>query len=97
MTQKIIINPYSNVFTYKTKFYQFEKEVRIIIDRFHEDFDVEMTDFGMAIKVHLGFLLRSIVVAPEAPPWFFDLIAEVTKKYGVHAPVRRSMLTKPPL
>jgi hypothetical protein len=79
------------------KAYAFEQEVRIIIDRFHEQFDMDLVDNGMSVKVSLRKLLRSIVVAPEAPSWFVKLVQEVTHRYGILAPVRRSKLTSMPL
>lgn len=94
---KLKINPYSNVFAYKVKAYEFEKEVRVIIDRFHEEFDAEITDTGMRVQISLDKLLRSVVIAPEAPPWFLGLIEGVAIKYGVGAPVRRSKLAFDPV
>lgn len=94
---KLKINPYSNVFAYKLKAYEFEKEVRVIIDRFHEDFDSSIIETGMPIKVCLSTLLRSIVVSPEAPPWFLHLIEGVVAKYEIDVPVRRSKLAFAPI
>jgi len=67
---KLDISPYSRVFAYKTKAYEFEKEVRVLIDRSVDEFDADVPETGMAVKVSLQTLLRSIVIAPEAPPWF---------------------------
>ena len=94
---KLKINPYSNVFAYKVKAYEFEKEVRVIIDRFDEEFDSEITDTGMRVQISLDKLLRSIVVAPEAPPWFLSLVEGVAAKYGVEAQVKRSKLAFDPI
>ena len=91
------IAPYSRVFAYKTKAYEFEKEVRILIDRFSGDFEIPMTDTGMLIKVSSQTLLRSIVIAPEAPPWFETLVRAVSQHYGITVPVRRSFLAKEPV
>jgi len=76
---------------FKHKAYSFEKELRIIVPR--ED-DWETNPAGVSLPLgDLNAVIRSVVVAPEAPPWFFDLVADVTRKYGVHSPVRRSRLT----
>lgn len=91
------IAPYSRVFAYKTKAYEFEKEVRILIDRFHEEFEAEIPDGGMAVKVNPQTLLRSIVIAPEAPTWFETLVHEISERYGITAPVRRSKLATDPV
>lgn len=94
---KLDISPYSRVFAYKTKAYEFEKEVRVLIDRSVDEFDTDIPEIGMPIKVSLQTLLRSIVIAPEAPPWFEKLIREVAAKYGVTAHVRRSKLASEPV
>ena len=53
----------------------------------------EVYDFIEFIPVSdLDVLLRSIVVSPEAEPWFVELIQDVCRKYKVSAPVRRSKL-----
>ena len=94
---EIIFKPYSNIFAYKVKAYEFEKEVRVIIERFDDDFDYTIQNKGISIQIDLGELLRSIVISPEAPPWLLELIKGVAKKYGVAAPVRRSKLSSDPL
>ena len=91
------IAPYSRVFAYKNKAYDFEKEVRILIDRFVGEFATPMTDTGMLIEVTPQTLLQSIVVAPEAPPWFECLVRAVSNDYEITAPVRRSFLAKEPV
>lgn len=91
------IAPYSRVFAYKTKAYEFEKEVRILIDRFSSEFDTIMPDGGMPIRVDHKTLLRSVVIAPESPVWFEILVQEVSKHYGILAPVRRSKLATEPI
>lgn len=91
------IAPYSRVFAYKTKAYEFEKEIRVIVDRFHTDFDTSISETGIPIRIQAQTLLRSVVIAPEAPTWFEQLVRDACIKYGVTAPVRRSMLSKDPI
>jgi hypothetical protein len=91
------INPYSRVFAYKVKAYEFEKEVRVLIDRSFREFDNEMPETGMSIKINPQQLLRSVVIAPEAPLWFENLIRDVSKQYKIIAPVRRSLLAGAPV
>ncbi len=94
---EIVFDQYSNIFTYKTNAYEFEKEVRVIIDNSNEDFDRPITNKGISVQLDIEELLRSIVISPESPPWFLELIEGVVKKYGVAAPVRRSRLAVDPL
>jgi len=94
---EIEVNPYSNIFSYKVKAYDYEKEVRVIIDRFKDNFDDEMIDEGMYVNVSINQILRSIVISPEAPPWFKDLINGVVGKYKISAPIRKSRLENKPI
>lgn len=94
---KLDIAPYSRVFAYKTKAYEFEREVRVLIDRFAGEFEPEMPEGGMPIKIDHHTLLRSVVIAPEAPLWFETLIREASEGYGIAAPVRRSKLAMEPV
>lgn len=91
------IRPYSNVFAYKVMAYEFEKEVRVIVDRFHDEFESAVVDEGFVAPVSHKTLLRSVVISPEAPTWYHDLVKEVSSKYGVVAPVRRSKLAFEPV
>ena len=88
---KIFINPYSNVFTYKTVAYKFENEVRVIIDR-HSTLDTSSQAKFIRVPVSLNELFRSIVVSPDAPEWYVTLIKDVTPQFGAFAEVKRSML-----
>jgi hypothetical protein len=91
------INPYSRVFAYKVKAYDYEKEVRVILDRSIDEFDADVMDTGIAAKVNHQTLLRSIVLPPEAPAWFEALVRQLVAKYEVAAPVHRSKLASAPL
>lgn len=94
---KINIIPYSNIFRYKVVAYDFEREVRIIHDRFGQNFKKSTKDTGILLKVRLDHLLRSIVVSPSAQPWFIDLVKDVTQRYGITTPVRQSKLAIDPI
>lgn len=91
------IKPYSNVFAYKVKAYDFEKEVRVILDQFHQTFNHPSSDHGVRVPVKLNSFLRSIVVSPESPPWYMAVIENCTKQYGVTVDVRRSKLAFDPI
>jgi len=95
---KLDVSPdYTRVFAYKTKAYEYEKEVRVIIDRFRHDARPDPECPGIRIPVDASRLLRSIVIAPDAPPWFEQLVRQSAKRYGVSAPVRRSRLATDPI
>jgi hypothetical protein len=87
------IKPYSNVFSYKNNAYKHEQEVRVIVDRLEENFEKNLDEKGMYLDINLNKLLRSIVLAPDAPDWYHELIINVTKKYDINAPIRQSKLS----
>jgi hypothetical protein len=92
------ISPYSRVFAYKHDAYGFENEVRVLLDRSVDEFDKPINDTGISIRIAHKDILKSIVVAPEAPSWFVSLIADVAvKKYKIEAPCCRLALSVHPV
>jgi len=90
------INPFSKIFSYKHIAYEYEKEVRAIIDRFDDDIDDEM-ESGIYVKISPNQLLRSIVISPESPVWFKQMMREIVKKYNCGVKPRRSLYDIIPL
>jgi len=88
---------YARIFAYKTKAYEYEKEVRVIIDRTGHEPMPELTQAGIVVRIDGTRLLRSIVIAPDAPPWFEALVRQSAQRYGIKAPVRRSRLATDPI
>lgn len=91
-----VLPDYTRVFAYKTKAYEYEKEVRVIIDRTNHAPDPGLAS-GIVVPVAADRLLRSIVIAPDAPPWFEKLVRQSAGRYGIRAPVRRSRLATDPI
>jgi hypothetical protein len=95
---KLDVSPdYTRIFTYKTKAYEYEKEVRVIIDRTGHPLVPELLQTGLCVPIDARALLRSIVIAPDAPPWFEKLVRQSALRYGIQAPVRRSKLALDPI
>lgn len=94
---KLNIDPYSRVFAYKVKAYDYEKEVRVLLDRSIDEFDAEIPETGIPAKANHKTLLRSIVLPPEVQPWFESLVRQLTARYQIAAPVHRSKLASDPL
>jgi hypothetical protein len=80
-----------SVFGLKHVAYSFEKEVRIILTRSAPK--RRLAPPAIRVPVNLDRFLRSVIVAPDAGEWFFDLVADLAQRYKVIAPVRRSKLT----
>jgi hypothetical protein len=95
---KLDVSPdFTRIFTYKTKAYEYEKEVRVIIDRTGHALAPELLQTGLVVPIDVRALLRSIVIAPDAPPWFEKLVRQSALRYGIKAPVRRSKLATDPI
>jgi hypothetical protein len=95
---KLDVSPdYARIFAYKTKAYEYEKEVRVIIDRTGGGPIPEASHCGIVVPIDASSLLRSIVIAPDAPPWFEKLVRQSALRYGIKAPVRRSKLATDPI
>ena len=94
---KIDVSKYSNIFAYKNEAYSFENEVRIIADHYPNPEVMSNDSYGYGIKIKLSNLLRSIVVSPESPEWFFNLITQVCFKYKCQDYVQRSKLASGPI
>ncbi|WP_233079052.1 DUF2971 domain-containing protein [Rheinheimera soli] len=85
---------------HKHHFYSFEKEVRLISydPRDNVFGDRPECERGTIHKVNLHELITKVVVAPQAPGWFFDLVCTLVKdKYGLKVDVTRSKMNQPPI
>jgi len=72
-----------------------ERELRIILPQQDK---WEANPIGMRLEVsNLDHLVRSVVVAPEADVEFLRAVRDLCKRYGLSAPVRRSMLSLMPV
>lgn len=97
------IDLFSHLQPYRTKRRSFkhEQEVRALSDLTEiEDGRAissgEEHAVGRYYRVDVNRLVNEVVVAPNAAPWFVDLVKAVTHQYGVSADVRKSLLAEPP-
>lgn len=91
----MIIGGYTDPLQFKHKAYSYERELRIIVPRQHDGWEKNPDGIRLPIG-NLNNVIDSIVVAPEAEQWFYEIIRDVTQKYGVASPVCRSKLTYAP-
>jgi len=77
-----------NIFALKHKAYFFEKEVRVVLTR-----PYNTTPCPVRLPVSINKIITKITVAPEAGEWFFNLVVDLTKKYNVSVPVKKSDLS----
>ncbi len=91
--------PYGNSnypFLYKQKAYNYEDEIRLLYsltdkaENWQYDWTQEEVEEGVYIKVDLEKLIDKIVLSPYSPKWFFELITDITKRYGLYKPIEKS-------
>lgn len=82
---------------HKNIHYNYEKEIRLI----HQvnfgagltyDWSNEESEYGKYIKVDLNELIDEIVVSPNSPKWFYEIIENLTKTYNLDKNIRFSDL-----
>lgn len=77
-----------HTFGLKHDAYSFEKELRIVLTR----------PFGepkktLRLPIDVNRFVTKITVSPEAGDWFYELVADLAKKYNVSAQVAKSDLS----
>ena len=69
-----------------------EREVRALALNFPSPDD----HIGRYFEVDLATLIGEVLIAPQAPDWFVELVKAVAGRYGLQAPVLRSSLAAAP-
>ncbi|MCG3685357.1 DUF2971 domain-containing protein [Aliarcobacter butzleri] len=96
----------SNIFFYKRKSFEHEKELRIIrqdrgnidIIRSLQIFDYPPNEKTLIQPINLLELIKIIHVSPAAPEWFFELVKKVVQEdYKLNIKVKQSILYKNPI
>lgn len=79
-------------FMYKQEEYEYEKEVRVVVDKGPLDSKDELKS-GFFVKTDLNELIDSVIVSPNAPPWSdLEFWKDILRKYKLRANVERSTL-----
>ena len=94
---EIEIKPYSNIFSYKQNAYDYEKEVRVVLDLYHESFDNKKMPESISMSIELEVFLTGVVISPFAPDWFSVLVKSIMRKYKLEVPVMPSKLSFDPV
>ena len=93
----IEISPYSNIFAYKQNAYDHEKEVRVLLDMYHETFEDPKMPESLSMPLELEDFIFRVVIAPHAPEWFSVLVKKIVKNYNLGIVVDRSSLSIEPV
>jgi len=89
-------------FLRKRNEYQFENEVRVIIDSKFADgreLDFELFDgYGIAVRIDPAIIVEAVVPSPKCQLWEHELIELLLKRHGVDSgPLVKSVLTTDPI
>lgn len=100
--------PQENIFkpfVYKRKAFEHEKELRaVIIKPSFSRKTVENPNFtyihpkwlGIHVATDLEILIDKIIVSPDVPDWFIDLVTSLVKKFELNKKVSQSELSREP-
>lgn len=83
--------PYEECFFIKRPHFSFEEEVRISLDTYSPHSPTKKTPYEYDLLVNINGLIEKILIHPDSPDWFMDVINSITEKYKVHAPVIRGL------
>ncbi|HOO53175.1 MAG TPA: DUF2971 domain-containing protein [Methanothrix sp.] len=81
-------------YLYKRKSFEYEKELRAIIQGSPPEKD---RDTGLYVKINIDKLIECVYVCPTAPDWIYELTKSVIKKYNCRFRVRKSDLSRDPV
>lgn len=90
----MVIDRYTDPLQFKHEAYEFEREARVLLPR---QSDWEKNPESIQLPIDPSALVSSIVVAPEAGTWFFDLVKDITARYEPKVKVRMSALAQLPM
>lgn len=98
--EKIPIGYLMNSFFYKNRYFEHEKELRLVCykldksraakDKMERYFPLPSS--GVELPVDIFSLVKGIYVSPYAPTWFSDLVKKVVMRYELEVPVYPSAI-----
>ncbi len=87
----LITNP-ATPFHTKLKSYEYEQELRLMIDLNNEELNDKKYLDGKFIDVDLIDLIDEIYISPNSPSWLINLMNDLLKKYNCNFPIINSQL-----
>ncbi len=98
--EKIPIDNILNAFFYKNKYFEHEKELRLICYLPNErvpgpvllENRQSIPKNGVDLPVELSSLITAIYISPYAASWFGDIVAAVAKRFDLQVPVNTSVI-----
>lgn len=90
----MVIGQYTDPLRFKHEAFEFEREVRLMVPM-QKNWKNNPSGIRMPIG-KLDDLVTSVVVAPNAGSWFFELVQDLANKYQLKANVKMSQLSTLP-
>jgi hypothetical protein len=90
----MVIGRYTDLLRFKHEAFEFKREVRLMVPM-QENWKDNPSGIRMPIG-KLDDLVTSVVVAPNAGRWFFELVQDLANKYELKANVKMSQLSTLP-
>jgi hypothetical protein len=88
---------------WKRRSFQHESEVRFFFSNMGalivnplDTLQQSQDGSGFYVKVYVEKIIRNVYLDPTAPPWFYDLVVEFSKKFGLGDVVKKSTLMSRP-
>lgn len=98
-----VVIPFNNTLwpvMHKRMSFRHENEVRVVFPSFGKTPNsdrINEVDYGVQVTVDLNELVESVLVHPESPKWFLEVVASLVNRYGMKADVQRSRLSEAPI
>lgn len=80
---------YGDCFFRKRRHFSFEKEVRISLDTYSSLDPTKDTPPGYKLPVCLNGMINQVIIHPDSPKWFYDVVDSITKRYNLRTPLVR--------
>lgn len=107
-TERIPENYTFGPYLYKRKSFEYENELRAIIqgspqkkgrvkDVSQVDISQEVFDTGLYVNIDIDKLIERVYVSPTAPDWIYELTKSVINRYNFRFEVWKSDLSKDPV
>jgi hypothetical protein len=77
---------------FKRKAFEHEREIRAVII----DMNAGPETVGKGVGINLQSLILGVKVSPLCPPWFLEIVQDVTRNYALNVDIAISSLTKKP-
>jgi hypothetical protein len=98
--EKIPIGSIFNAFFYKNRYFEHEKELRLICYILNQkmpepvplEYPQEIPKNGVNLRVDLSSLITAIYISPYAASWFGDIVDAVAKRFALQVKVRPSII-----